>query len=169
MKSRDLALVAIFLAIGAVIYVFIPNTGVVTPDTVVTFAALAIMLVMPRPLVGFGIGIVAGLLGMWFSKSPAPWLNIPTHALGAWSTAVVCLKVGELKTGKLAWKPAVGVLAYCVVSGGLFITAFFVMGFIPNFQVYLAGWGQVLLMTLYSIIICMILYPPAKALYDRTG
>lgn len=169
MKSRDLALVAILLAIGAVLYLFTPNIGVITPDTVVTFAALAIMLVRPKPLTGLGIGIIAGLLGMFFSKSSIAWFNVPAHAVGALVTALVTLAVGELMTGPIAWKPAVGALAYGVVSGGLFITALLLSGVFP-FQVYItAGWGQVFLSTLSSIIICMILYLPAKSLYERTG
>jgi hypothetical protein len=169
MKSRDLALVAIMLAIGAVLYAFTPNIGIITPDTVVTFAALAIMLITPPHLTGLGIGIVAGVLGMFFSKSSIAWFNIPAHAIGAWVTALVALRIGELKTGAVTWKPGVGALAYGVVSGGLFITGMLVAGIFP-FQVYItAGWGQVFLSTLSSIVICMILYPPAKALYDRTG
>ena len=169
MKSKDLALVAILLAIGAVLYAFTPNIGIITPDTVVTFAALAIMLVLPPHLTGLGIGIVAGVLGMFFSKSTIAWFNIPAHAIGAWATALVVVRIGELKTGAISWKPAVGALAYGVVSGGLFITGMLVAGIFP-FQVYItAGWGQVFLSTLSSIVICMILYPPAKALYDRTG
>jgi hypothetical protein len=169
MKSRDLALIAILLAIGAVIYLFTPNIGMITPDTVVTFAALAILLVRPKLLEGLGIGIIAGLLGMFFSKSSIAWFNVPAHAIGALVTAGVTLVVGELMTGPIAWKPAVGALAYGVVSGGLFITAMLVAQIFP-FQVYLAaGWPQVLLSTLSSIIICMILYLPAKALYERAG
>jgi hypothetical protein len=169
MKSRDLALAAILIAIGAVLYAFTPNIGIITPDTVVTFAALAILLIRPKPLAGLGIGIVAGLLAMFFSKSSIAWFNVPAHAIGAWVTALVAVGVGELKTGPIAWKPALGALAYSVVSGGLFITAMLVIGIFP-FQVYItAGWAQVLLSTLSSIVICMILYLPAKALYERTG
>jgi len=169
MKSRDLALVAILLAIGAVLYAFTPNIGVITPDTVVTFAALAILLVKPKPLTGLGIGIVAGVLGMFFSKSSIAWFNIPAHAIGAWATALVAINLGELKTGAVPWKPAIGALAYSVVSGGLFITAMLIAGIFP-FQVYItAGWLQILLSTLSSIVICMILYVPAKTLYERTG
>jgi hypothetical protein len=169
MQSRDLALIAILLAIGAVLYLFTPNIGVITPDTVVTFAALAILLVRPKPLTGLGIGIVAGLLGMFFSKSSIAWFNIPAHAGGALVTAFVALGLGELMTGPIAWKPAVGALAYGVVSGGLFITALLAAGVFP-FQVYItAGWAQVFLSTLSSIIICMILYLPAKSLYERSG
>jgi len=169
MKSRDLALTAILLAIGAVVYMFTPNIGVITPDTVVTFAALAILLVRPKLLPGLGIGIVAGVLEMFFSKSSIAWFNIPAHAMGALATAAVALGVGELMTGPVAWKPAVGALAYGVVSGGLFITAMLVLGIFP-FQVYItAGWVQVLLSTLSSIIICMVLYRPVKSVYERTG
>lgn len=84
-------------------------------------------------------------------------------------TAAVAVKAGELMTGPVAWKPAVGALAYGVVSGGLFITAMLVLGIFP-FQVYMtAGWPQVLLSTLSSVIICMVLYQPVKSVYERTG
>jgi hypothetical protein len=169
MKSRDSTLVALLLVIGAVLYMFTPNIGVITPDTVVTFAALAILLVRPKLLPGLGIGIVAGVLEMFFSKSSIAWFNIPASAMGALATAGVVLGVGELMTGPVAWKPALGALTYGVVSGGLFITAMLVLGIFP-FQVYItAGWVQVLLSTLSSIIICMILYLPAKRLYERAG
>jgi hypothetical protein len=169
MKSRDSTLVALLLITGAVLYMFTPNIGVVTPDTVVTFAALAILLVRPKLLPGLAVGVVAGLLGMAFSKSSIAWFNIPGHVGGALATAVVALGVGELMTGPVAWKPAVGALAYGVVSGGLFITAMLVLGIFP-FQVYItAGWSQVLLSTLSSIIICMVLYLPVKSVYERTG
>jgi hypothetical protein len=43
------------------------------------------------------------------------------------------------------------------------------LGIFP-FQVYItAGWSQVLLSTLSSIIICMVLYLPVKSVYERTG
>jgi hypothetical protein len=169
MKSRDSSLVALLLVTGAVLYMFTPNIGVVTPDTVVTFAALAILLVRPKLLPGLAVGVVAGLLGMAFSKSSIAWFNIPAHAIGALATAVAAVSVGELMTGPIAWKPAVGALAYGTVSGGLFITAMLILGIFP-FQVYItAGWSQVLLSTLSSIIICMVLYLPVKSVYERTG
>jgi hypothetical protein len=169
MKSRDSTLVALLLIIGAVLYMFTPNIGVITPDTVVTFAALAILLVRPKLLPGLIVGVVAGLLCMAFSKSSIAWFNIPASAIGALATAGVVLSVGELMTGPVAWKPALGALTYGVVSGGLFITALLVLGIFP-FQVYItAGWSQVFLSTLSSIIICMVLYLPVKSVYERTG
>jgi hypothetical protein len=169
MESRDLALVAILLAIGAVLYMFTPNIGVVTPDQVSTFAALAIMLVLPKLWPSLGIGVVAGLLGMFFSKSSIAWFNIPSHILSCLCASLVAAKVGELKTGPISWKPAAVAIAYGVPGGGSFITALLLFGIFP-FQVYItAGWAQVFLTVLSSIVIDMILYPPAKALYERTG
>jgi hypothetical protein len=169
MKSREIALVAILLAVGAVLYAFTPNIGVVTPDTVATFAVLAILLVLPKPSSGLGIGIVAGVLGMLFSKSSIAWFNIPAHAVGAWVTALVVARLGELMTGPVSWKPAVCALIYHVVAGGLFITALLVAGLFP-FEIYITvAWGQILLSAIPGIIICMILYLPAKSLYERMG
>jgi hypothetical protein len=169
MKTRDSTLVLILLAVGALAYLFTPSIGVITPDTVVTFTALAILLVRPKPLAGLGIGVIAGLIGMAFSKSSIAWFNVPSHAIGALATAVVAIGVGELMTGPVAWKPGVGALAYGVVSGGLFITAMLILNIFP-FQVYItAGWSQVLLSTLSSVVICMILYLPVKSVYQKTA
>ncbi len=169
MKSRDLALVAILLAIGAVLNAFMPNLGVITPDTVVTFSALAILLIVPKPGAGLGIGIVAGVLAMFFSKSSIAWFNIPAHAIGALLATLVAALPTDLKIGAVPFKPALGSAAYGAIGGGIFITGMLVAQIFP-FQVYLtAGWTQVLLSTLSSVIICMILYPPAKALLERNS
>jgi hypothetical protein len=169
MKSRDSILVVLLLAVGAVAYMFTPSIGLITPDTVVTFAALAILLVRPKMLPGLVIGVVAGLLGMAFSKSSIAWFNIPAHVGGSLATAAVAVKLSELMTGPVAWKPGVGAMAYGVVSGGLFITAMLILGMFP-FQVYMtAGWTQVLLSTLSSVVICMVLYLPIKSVYERAG
>ena len=168
MKSRDSTLVVLLLAIGVVLYMFTPGIGLFTPDTMVPFAALAILLVRPKLWPGLVIGVAAGLLGMAF-KSSIAWFNIPAHAIGALATAVVAARLSELMAGSVAWKPAVGALVYGVVSVGLFVTAMLILRILP-FQVYMtAGWSQVLLSTVSSIIICMVLYQPVKSAYERTG
>lgn len=167
MKSRDLALVAILLAIGTVLYAFVPNFGAVTPDLIVAFVVLAILLVRPKPLEGLGIGIVSGLLSMFFSKSSIAWFNIPAHAAGGFVVALAAYRMGELKTGKFSWKPVVGTFIHVLVSGGIFITGLLVAGIFP-FQVYITvAWVQVLLTGVVDTIINLILYQPAKALYER--
>jgi len=169
MKSRDSTLVVLLLVIGVVLYLFTPGIGLFTPDTMVPFAALAILLVRPKLWPGLVIGVAAGLLGMAFSKSSIAWFNIPAHAIGALATAVVAARLSELMAGSVAWKPAVGALAYGVVSGGLFVTALLILGILP-FQAHMtAGWSQVLLSTVSSIIICMVLYQPVKSAYESIG
>ena len=167
MKSRDLALVAILLAIGTVIYAFTPNLGVMTPDTVASFAVLAILLVRPKLSAGLGIGIVAGLIGMFFSKSPIAWFNVVVHAAGALNATFWTSKLPEMKVGPIYWKALIVTICYKIVGGGLFITAMLAFGLIP-FKIYITvAWTNVLISLATGIIIVMILYPPAKAMYER--
>ncbi len=168
MKSRDLALVAILLAIGAVIYAFTPSIGgVFQIDTVASFAVLGILLVRPKLAAGVGIGIVAGLVGMFFSKSSIAWFNVVVHACGAFVGTWLVLHLSELKTGQISWKPAVVVTGYKFVAGGLFITTSFLLGFMPLRAYFTVAWPSWALSDISGIIICMILFPPAKALYDK--
>ena len=55
MKPRDLTVVVILLALGTVIYAFMPNIAGVTPDMVYVFTTLALLLV--RPKIGFALAI----------------------------------------------------------------------------------------------------------------
>ena len=77
------------------------------------------------------------------------------------------LHSGDFKAFGLTWKPAVIVTCYKIVAAGLFITTSLILGFTPLTAYLTVAWPSVLLSTLSGIIICMILYPPAKALYDR--
>ena len=170
MKAKELALIAIFIAIGAGLYSFTPQIGNITPDTVITFASLGILLIKPTIAASLGIGFVAGLIGMFFSKSAVPWLNIPCHMIGALSCAVVALYIkSDLLSWKISWKAALGVLAYSLISGAIFITIYLFMGVFPPQVYWTVVWPVVLLNTLVNIIIAVILYIPAKALYLKNA
>lgn len=166
MKSRELALVAVLMAIGAVLYLFMPNIGTHTIDTVATFTVLAILLVRPKPLNGMGIGVVAGMLGMVLSKSPMPWLNLLLHPFAALSASLAVSKIGELKVGKIAFCPVVATMAHGLVGAGIFMTSLLIIGVIP-FKVYVTILLlQIPLLLLLDITIIMVLYPVARSLYD---
>jgi hypothetical protein len=167
MKSRDLALVAILLAIGAVIYAFTPSLGTFKIDTVASLAVLGILLVRPPLSAGIGIGVVAGLMSMFFSTSPIAWFNVVVHVCGAAAATWVTSHIGELKIGPLPWKPAVVTITYKIIAAGLFITTQLVMGITPWLAYWTILWPTVLLSTLSGIVITMIFYPPAKAMYER--
>ncbi len=170
MKAKELALTAIFIAIGAALYSFTPQIGNITPDTVICFTSLAILLVKPRLLESLGIGLVAGLIGMFFSKSAVPWLNIPTHMIGAFSCAVVARFIeSDLLSWKISWKAALGVCAYTLISGAIFITTYLYMGIFPAKVYWTVVWPAVLLTTLVNIVIVVILYIPAKTVYSKNA
>jgi hypothetical protein len=170
MKAKELALTAIFIAIGAGLYSFTPQIGNVTPDTVICFTSLAILLVKPRPMESLGIGLVAGLIGMFFSKSAVPWLNIPCHMIGALCAAIVARYIqSDLLSWKISWKAALAVGAYSLISGAIFITIYLFMGVFPAKVYWTVVWPAVLLTTLVNIIIAVILYIPAKALYLKNA
>jgi len=170
MKTKDLALTAILIAIGAALYSFTPQIGNITPDTVICFTSLAILLVNPALLQSLGIGLVAGLIGMFFSKSAIPWLNIPTHMIGALCCAIIARYIqSDLLTWKFSWKAALGTCAYSIISAAIFITIYLFMGVFPVQVYWTVVWPAVLLTTAVNIIIIVILYMPAKALYLKNA
>ena len=170
MKAKELALTAILIAIGAGLYSITPQIGNVTPDTVILFASLALLLVKPPILPALGVGLVAGLIGMFFSKSAVPWLNIPCHMIGALCCAIIARYIkSDLLSWKISWKAALGVLAYSLISGAIFITIYLFMGVFPPQVYWGVVWPVVLLNTLVNIIITVILYIPAKQLYLKNA
>ena len=70
-RSKQLALVAVLIAIGAVTRMFTPPIAGITPNFVIAMYCLAILLIRPNPG-GAIIGLVGGAVTMMFSKSPIP-------------------------------------------------------------------------------------------------
>jgi len=104
---------------------------------------------------------------MFFSKSPIAWFNVVVHAAGALHATFWTSKLPEMKLGPVYLKSLLITIAYKIVGGGLFITAMLAFGIIP-FKIYITvAWGNVLISLAIGIVIVLILYPPAKALYER--
>ena len=97
MKSRDIALVGILLAAGAIaryISLFIP--GAIVANLTIAFYCLAIILVVPKYKETLGIGVVAGIICAVFSHSVFPLGNLISEPIGAF----VCLAVYKLIKNK---------------------------------------------------------------------
>jgi ATPase components of various ABC-type transport systems, contain duplicated ATPase len=97
MKSRDIALVGILLAAGAIaryISLFIP--GAIVANLTIAFYCLAIILVVPKFKETLGIGVVAGIICAVFSHSVFPLGNLISEPIGAF----VCLAVYKLIKNK---------------------------------------------------------------------
>lgn len=130
MKSRDIALVGILLAAGAIaryISLFIP--GSIVANLTIAFYCLAIILVVPKYKEALGIGLVAGIICAVFSHSVFPLGNLISEPIGA----VVCLFVYKLvrnKAGVLS--PVIATAIATPASGFSFVIIMFLATIAPT-------------------------------------
>ncbi|MDU9375932.1 Vitamin B12 import ATP-binding protein BtuD [Methanocorpusculaceae archaeon Sp1] len=118
MKSRDIALVGILLAAGAIaryISLFVP--GAIVANLTIAFYCLAIILVVPKFREALGIGLVAGIICAVFSHSIFPLGNLISEPIGA----VVCLAVYKLIKDHTRLAPAIATAIATPASGFTFI------------------------------------------------
>ncbi|NMB79895.1 MAG: hypothetical protein GYA23_12470, partial [Methanomicrobiales archaeon] len=93
MKSKDIAIVGILLAIGAILRYFLAMLHTpLTPNMIIAFYCLAIILIAPKIYEAIGIGFVAGILSMLISGSIFPPANLVSEPIGA----LVCFAVYTL-------------------------------------------------------------------------
>ena len=119
MKSRDIALVGILLAAGAIaryVSLFIP--GAIVANLTIAFYCLAIILVLPKFKETLGIGLVAGIICAVFSHSIFPLGNLISEPVGAF----VCLLVYKIIKDKTKLAPAITTAIATPASGFTFIT-----------------------------------------------
>ena len=153
---QDLILIAILLAAGSVLKMFVGsviNFFGMKPNFIIAAYCLAILLVKP-PLLGCAIiGLLAGAINQFLPGTP--WLNLISEPLGA-ITMYFMMKV-PLKAGKLDLKPALATIVSTVVSGGSFVICLFVLmhmessGLVAYIPIVLgtAAIGAVLVQLLY--------------------
>jgi hypothetical protein len=118
MKSRDIAIVGILLAIGAIVrYLSLIIPGPIVANVVIAFYCLAILLVLPTLTEAIGIGFVAGIISAVISHSVFPPGNLISEPIGA----VVCLLVYHGLKGRIPASEAVTTFIATVASGGSFV------------------------------------------------
>ncbi|WNY29007.1 Vitamin B12 import ATP-binding protein BtuD [Methanimicrococcus stummii] len=118
MKSRDIALVGILLAAGAIaryISLFIP--GAIVANLTIAFYCLAIILVVPKFKETLGIGLVAGIICAVFSHSIFPLGNLISEPIGAF----VCLLVYKVIQNKTKLAPGITTAIATPASGLSFV------------------------------------------------
>ena len=118
-RSKQLALVAVLIAIGAVLRMFTPPIAGITPNFVIAMYCLAILLIRPNPGGAVGIGLVGGAVAMMFSKSPIPSLNLVSEPAGALACALTVLYLPAPARAVIR-RPCQ--LSALLVSGTLYIT-----------------------------------------------
>ena len=173
MKSRDIALVGILLAAGAIaryISLFIP--GAIVANLTIAFYCLAIILVVPKYKEALGIGVVAGIICAVFSHSVFPLGNLISEPIGA----IVCLFVYKAirnKTKKLS--PTITTSIATPASGFSFIAITFLVMIAPSgatietMIAFIAPLIPIVLgATVVNAIIVQIIALPASALMQKT-
>jgi hypothetical protein len=118
MKSQDIAVVGILLAVGAIVrYLSLVIPGPIVSNLVIAFYCLAIILVIPTFTEVIGIGIVAGIVCALLSHSIFPPANLISEPIGA----VTCLVIYKSLRGKLSISPAISTLIGTLASGISFV------------------------------------------------
>ena len=120
MKSKDIAIVGILLAIGAILRYFLAMLHTpLTPNMIIAFYCLAIILIQPKILEALGIGLVAGVLSMLISSSMFPPGNLisePVGALVCFVLYAIAIKLSSLKSGIMQFKPQLSaIIIFCMI------------------------------------------------------
>lgn len=122
LSVRDLILVAVLLAAGAVLKLTVSSFlsfGGMKPNFIIAMYCLAIILVRPKLAQAIVIGLIAGLICQIPMLAATPYVNIPSEVLGALACGLLIripLKIG----GKLDLNPFVTTFLSTVVSGYTF-------------------------------------------------
>jgi hypothetical protein len=170
MKSRDIAIVGILLAIGAILRYFLAMLHTpLTPNMIIAFYCLAIILVRPKVLEALGIGIVAGILSMLISSSIFPPANLISEPIGA----LVCFGLYALLKEKVG-TPAVTTFVTTLASGFSF-AAVALLAVAPKIlDKYSTVFGFVIVFVpivvitaVFNAIIVQILFYPAGRVLSR--
>lgn len=122
LSVRDLILIAVLLAAGAVLKLTVSSFlsfGGMKPNFIIAMYCLAIILVRPKLAQAIVIGLIAGLICQIPMLAATPYVNIPSEVLGALACGLLIripLKIG----GKLDLNPLVTTFLSTVVSGYTF-------------------------------------------------
>lgn len=171
MKSQDIAIVGILLAVGAIVrYLSLVIPGPIVSNLVIAFYCLAIILVIPTLTEVIGIGIVAGIVCALLSHSIFPPANLISEPIGA----VACLLTFKALRTKLSLSPALSTLIGTLVSGTTFVIVAMVMvapAILSKFSTmgaFIAAIIPIVVLTAFAnAIIVQILYIPASKVLAR--
>jgi hypothetical protein len=171
MKSKDIAIVGILLAIGAILRYFLAMLHTpLTPNMIIAFYCLAIILIAPTIFEAIGIGLVAGLLSMLISGSIFPPANLISEPLGA----LVCFAVYALIKNRSKLAPTATTFLVTLVSGFSF-AAIALIAVMPTIlqkyhtlDAFIIVFVPIVVVTaVFNAVIVQILYIPANRVLSR--
>jgi hypothetical protein len=172
MKSRDIAIVGILLAVGAILRYFLAMLHTpLTPNMVIAFYCLAIILIMPKVYEALGIGIVAGILSMLISSSIFPPANLVSEPIGA----LVCFGLYAVLRNRTKLAPTVSTFLTTLASGFsfaavaiIFVGATILSKYQGDIMGFVAVFVPIVVITaVFNAVIVQILYFPASRVLMR--
>lgn len=114
MKSKDIAIVGILLAVGVILRFFMVLIDLpMTPNVIIAFYCLAIILIRPKIHEAILIGIVGAALSFIVSSSIFRPANFISEPLGA----LVCFSLYALIQNRSNLAPGITTFAATLVSG----------------------------------------------------
>ena len=173
LSTRDIILVAVLLAAGAVLKLtvgsLLSSMGM-KPNFIIAMYCLAIIIVRPTVVQSLVIGLLAGLVCQVPMLNATPLLNIPSELLGA----LVCgllIKVPMRIGGKLDLNPLVNTFVSTLISGGVFafLSVYInVMSTGGDLMVALAAYAAIVLGTAtFNAVLVQVLAMPLKKVLKR--
>ncbi|MDD5025456.1 MAG: hypothetical protein PHN79_10195 [Methanoregula sp.] len=172
MKSKDIAIVGILLAIGAILRYFLAMLHTpLTPNMIIAFYCLAIILIQPKVYEALGIGIVAGLLSMLISSSMFPPANLISEPIGA----LVCFGLYAVLKNRTKFAPTVTTFLTTLASGFsfaaiaiIFVGATILTKYNGNLFNFMIVFVPIVVVTaVFNAVIVQILYVPSSRVLVR--
>jgi energy-coupling factor transport system ATP-binding protein len=172
MKSKDIAIVGILLAIGAILRYFLAMLHTpLTPNMIIAFYCLAIILIRPKILEALGIGLVAGALSMVISSSMFPPANLISEPIGA----LVCFALYAVLREKTKFAPTATTFIATLASGFTFagvaiiaIGATYLAKYNGDLMAFVAVFVPIVVITaVFNAIIVQLLYIPSNRVLLR--
>jgi hypothetical protein len=172
MKSKDIAIVGILLAIGAILRYFLAMLHTpLTPNMIIAFYCLAIILIRPKILEALGIGLVAGALSMVISSSMFPPANLISEPLGA----LVCFALYAALRDRTKYAPTATTFIATLVSGFSFaavaiiaIGATYLAKYNGDMMAFVAVFIPIVVVTaVFNAVIVQLLYIPSSRVLLR--
>jgi len=171
MKSKDIAIVGILLAIGAILRYFLAMLHTpLTPNMIIAFYCLAIILIRPKIYEAIGIGFVAGILSMLISGSIFPPANLISEPLGA----LVCFGIYGLLKNRTKLAPTVTTFLVTLASGfsfavlALVAVAPKILSKYATLEGFIIIFVPIVVITaIFNAVIVQILYVPSSRVLSR--
>ncbi len=172
MKSKDIAIVGILLAIGAILRFFLAMLHTpLTPNMIIAFYCLAIILIRPKLLEALGIGLVAGALSMLISSSMFPPGNLISEPVGA----LVCFLLYAALSEKTKLAPTVTTFLVTLASGFTFaavaiiaIGATYLAKYNGDLMAFVVVFVPIVVITaVFNAIVVQLLYIPSSRVLLR--